>query len=81
MWMGHKIDGEYVVRGRPTSRPVGWLSESSSDSEMELKQEAPSLDDLLDSQSTRQRYERDAHSSTSQRLSWYEKTEMNLAQE
>ena len=24
--MGHKIGGEYVVRGRPTSGTAGWLS-------------------------------------------------------
>ena len=69
--MGHRIDGEYVVRGRPTLDTTGWLSESSSDSKMELEQEAPSLDEPLESQSTGQRYERDAHSSSSQRLSWY----------
>ena len=61
-WMGHRIDSEYVVRGRLTLGAVGWLSESSSDSKMELEQEAPSLDDPLDSQSTEQRHERDAHS-------------------
>ena len=79
--VGHKIYGEYVVRGRPTSGTTGWLSESSSDSKMELEQEAPSLDEPLDSQSTGQIYEQDAHSSTSQRLSWYEMTKMDLSRE
>ena len=49
VWMGYRIDGEYVVRGRPTSRAAGWLSESSSNSEMELELEAPSLDVPLES--------------------------------
>ena len=35
MLMGHRICGEYVVWGIPTSKVVGWLLESSSDSEME----------------------------------------------
>ena len=48
---------------------------------MELEQESPSLDEPLESQPTGKRYEQDAHSNTSQRLSWYEMTEMELAQE
>ena len=46
-----------------------------------MEQEAPSLDEPLNSQSTEQRHERDAHSNTIQRLSWYEMIEMDLAQE
>ena len=65
MLMGRRISGEYVVRGRHTSGTTGWLSGSSLDFEMELEQEAPSLDEPLECQSTGQRYERDAHSSTS----------------
>ena len=45
---------------------------------MELEGEAPSLDVPLEIQSTGQRDERDAHTSTNQRMSWYE---MYLAQE
>ena len=78
MLMGHKIDGEYVVQGRPTSGIAGWLSESSLDSEMELEREAPSLDEPLESQSIGKRDEQDAHTCTSQRLSWYEIAEMDL---
>ena len=55
--MGHRIEADYVVRGRPTSGVAGWLSDSSSDSEMELEREAPSLDEPLESQSTGQRDE------------------------
>ena len=35
--MGHRIMGEYVVQGRPTSDASGWLSESSLDYEMDLE--------------------------------------------
>ena len=55
--MGHTIDGEYVVRGRPTSGTTACLLESSLDSKMELEQEAPSLDDPLDSSSIEQIYQ------------------------
>ena len=79
--MGHRIDGEYVVQGRPTSGTTWWLSESSSDSEMELEQEAPNLDEPLDSQPIEKRDGRYDHSSTNQILSWHEMTEMDLAQE
>ena len=48
---------------------------------MELELEAPSLNEPLESQSIGQRDERDAHTSTNQRLSWYEMIEMDLAQE
>ena len=54
---------------------------SSLGSEMELEREAPSLDEPLSSHPTEQRPERDAHLNISQRLSWYEMTEMDLAQE
>ena len=37
MLMGHRIGGEYVVRGRPTSGAARWLSKSSLESEMELE--------------------------------------------
>ena len=65
MWMGYRIGGLYVVQVRPTLGVVGWLSESSSDFEIELELEAPSLDVPLESQSTGQRDEQDAHTSTS----------------
>ena len=53
----HRIGGEYVVQGRPTSSTAGWLSESSSDSKMELEKEAPNLEEPLNSESTKQRHE------------------------
>ena len=58
MLTGHRRDGEYVVRGLPTSGRSGWMTRS--DSEGDREREAPRIDVALSSQSLVQRGERDA---------------------
>jgi hypothetical protein len=119
--LGHRIDDEYLVQGRPTTSTSRWLSTSSSDSERDDERDAHSKDEARRSESSQQMGGRDAHhdeedqgrdsgvqmderdaldsdeeiepsgsyqmdehvahAGTSQRLSWYEMVERDLAQE
>ena len=62
--MDHRIDREYVVLGQPTTGSSGWITESSSVSEMDGEQDAPNIDEVPKNESSYQIYERDAHTNT-----------------
>eukprot|EP01018_Ginkgo_biloba_P008178 Gb_06598 [translate_table: standard] len=65
----------YIVRGQPMYGESGWLSDSESE------REAPKIEVVSSIQSSIQGSGRDAHSSTSRRINWYEMTLLDDAQE
>ena len=72
--IGERRGRIYTARGQPVVGRSGWLSDSDEEREAHRIEGAPG------SQSSVQQEEREAHSSTSRRLSWFEMTQLESAQ-